>query len=207
MHTQLNNLKLSALRQANALRIPQFKNAQGQMAHKKPDGSDWSLGDWINATLGEMGEAANLLKKIRRGDYDLDFIRVELAKELADVMCYLDILAMQLDIDLSCSPEEEVTTLRQDRVVLKMTSKFGHIAQTMETIELARENNENPENDIYLMTSLALYFQELIMSIQELAKIMQINLGQAVIDKFNEVSVRVGSSIILSEQYAVDTSL
>jgi len=46
---------------------------------------------------GEAGEAANLVKKIRRGDY-VDIAAVE--KELADMICYADLLAYHLDIDL-----------------------------------------------------------------------------------------------------------
>lgn len=37
---------------------------------------------------GESGEVANLVKKLDRGDVDLDDIRKELAKELVDVLIY-----------------------------------------------------------------------------------------------------------------------
>jgi NTP pyrophosphatase (non-canonical NTP hydrolase) len=94
------SLTFEALRQANIARIPEFKNNQGEPAHKKPDGSDWSLGEWSNAVLGELGEAANLIKKIKRGDYSLEEKCEDLGKELADVQIYLDILALQAGIDL-----------------------------------------------------------------------------------------------------------
>ncbi len=94
-----DGLTFNTLRAANMARIPTFKNAKGELAHA-PDGSDWSLNDWATAVLGEIGEAANLLKKVRRGDFTLDEVRPELAKELADVQTYLDILAFRCGVDL-----------------------------------------------------------------------------------------------------------
>jgi len=96
----MSKLTFNALREANLARLPLFKNRRGGPAHSKPDGSDWCLAQWSNAVLGELGEAADLIKKIDRGDFSLAEIRVELAKELADVQCYLDILAFQAQIDL-----------------------------------------------------------------------------------------------------------
>jgi NTP pyrophosphatase (non-canonical NTP hydrolase) len=94
------SLTFAALREANIARLPQFKNRKGEPAHSEPDGSDWALSAWSNAVLGELGEAANLIKKIERGDMTLDEARGELAKEFADVQTYLDILAFRAGIDL-----------------------------------------------------------------------------------------------------------
>jgi NTP pyrophosphatase (non-canonical NTP hydrolase) len=209
MHTMLNKLDLTVFRQANRHRIPQFKNAQGLPAHSQPDGSDWSLGDWVNATLGEMGEASNLLKKIRRGDYTLEHIRPELAKELADVITYLDILAMQVNVDLTCMHEFDVQLCRQDRVVLKMTTNFGRASELFEQMEMAREAGETmDEHDMDLFRRhITFYFHEIVSALQELAKMVDVNLGQATIDKFNEVSIRVGSTIRLSENAYEDIAL
>ncbi len=93
-------LTFAALRQANLARIPLFKNAKGEQAHSQSDGSDWSLAEWCNAVCGELGEAANIIKKIGRGDFTLDEAREELAKEYADIVVYLDILAMRTGVDL-----------------------------------------------------------------------------------------------------------
>ncbi len=94
-------MNLHILRAANIIRLPQFKNAKGEPAHSKPDGSDWSLGEWSNAVLGELGEAANIIKKIQRGDISLEDARPALAKEFADVLTYLDILSYQAGVNLS----------------------------------------------------------------------------------------------------------
>lgn len=94
------SLDLAALREANKKRLPQFKNAKGEPAHSQPDGSDWALSAWCNAVLGELGEAANLIKKIERGDITLGEARAALGKEFADVLTYLDILAFRAGVDL-----------------------------------------------------------------------------------------------------------
>lgn len=105
-------MKFRTLREANMTRIPLFKNARGEIVHNA-DGSDWTLSQWSNAVLGELGEAANIIKKIERGDVALDdravaldpkhrgiSVRAALGKEFADVACYLDILAFRAGVDL-----------------------------------------------------------------------------------------------------------
>jgi len=98
--TKVNDLSFATLRLANELRLPKFKNGKGEPAHSEADGSDWSLNDWYTAAAGELGEAGNVLKKIRRGDYTIAEKHEHLADELADVVTYLDLLAKQCKIDL-----------------------------------------------------------------------------------------------------------
>lgn len=100
-------LSFETLREANKQRLPQFKNAKGEPSHTEPDGSDWSLNDWMTAVVGEIGGAASILKKVRRGDLTLDQARPELRREFADIVCYLDILAMQCGIELGASVRDK----------------------------------------------------------------------------------------------------
>lgn len=93
-------LTFDGLRSANTARVGHFKNGRGGPAHSKPDGSDWCLAQWCNAMTGEVGETANLIKKIERGDFTLEEKRGELAKELADVAIYLDLLAYRAGVNL-----------------------------------------------------------------------------------------------------------
>lgn len=93
-------MTFATLREANIVRLPRFKNKKGLPAHSKPDGSDWALSTWCNAVLGELGELANLIKKVERGDLTLDEAREAAGKECADVATYLDILAFRLGVDL-----------------------------------------------------------------------------------------------------------
>lgn len=95
-----SGLTFNILREANLIRLPLFKNARGEIAHSMKDGSDWSISDWVMAIVGELGELSNIFKKIKRGDYTQEEQQVEIAKELADVCTYLDILALQCGVNL-----------------------------------------------------------------------------------------------------------
>jgi len=96
----VQKLTFSDLRAANIARLPLFKNSKGVIAHAKPDGSDWTPAEWLEAVIGELGEYANERKKYRRGDRTLEEFNILARKELADVLIYLDLLAFQLGIDL-----------------------------------------------------------------------------------------------------------
>lgn len=69
--------------------------------------SSWSLSDWFTAILGELGEAANVAKKLNRerdgirGNKETaEELRAKLAAELADTFIYLDLLAQSAGVDL-----------------------------------------------------------------------------------------------------------
>lgn len=68
----------------------------------------WSTSDWFTAVMGELGEAANVAKKLNRvrdgipGNKETpEELQENLAGELADTFIYLDLLAQSLDINLS----------------------------------------------------------------------------------------------------------
>ena|SRR5579863_5682681 len=69
--------------------------------------SGWSMSDWFTAVMGELGEAANIGKKLNRvrdgipGNTETEpELRTKLADELADTFIYLDLLAQSQGIDL-----------------------------------------------------------------------------------------------------------
>lgn len=69
--------------------------------------SSWSLSDWLTATTGELGEAANIIKKLNRvrdgipgNKESAAELREKLADELADVAVYLDLLTQAAGFDL-----------------------------------------------------------------------------------------------------------
>jgi NTP pyrophosphatase (non-canonical NTP hydrolase) len=70
----------------------------------------WSLSDWMTATLGELGEAANVAKKLNRvrdgipGNRQSEAeLRAMLAREIADAFIYLDLMAQSCGIDLAAA--------------------------------------------------------------------------------------------------------
>jgi NTP pyrophosphatase (non-canonical NTP hydrolase) len=68
----------------------------------------WSTSEWMVAVLGELGEAANLLKKANRerdgvvgNSETIQEIRQKFRDELADTFIYLDLLAASAGVDLA----------------------------------------------------------------------------------------------------------
>lgn len=98
-----DGLTFNTLRRANIARLPCFRDNKGRVCHSEKDGSDWSPAQWLQAVVGELGEYANLRKKVERGDYTMAEAKPMLADELADVVIYLDILAEQLGVDLGAA--------------------------------------------------------------------------------------------------------
>lgn len=95
-----NNLTFAKLSRINRARSRQWMR-----------GKTWSLGEWMNALVGEVGECANYIKKISRidlgltgntkvEDVDRERLVAEARKELADIQLYLDLLAEQLAPDI-----------------------------------------------------------------------------------------------------------
>ena len=87
----LRSLNFKTLRIANVERCREFFKTC----------ADWTHADWMTATIGELGELANVLKKVKRGDLTIEEARPMLEKEIADVQAYLDLLAASLNIDLA----------------------------------------------------------------------------------------------------------
>jgi NTP pyrophosphatase (non-canonical NTP hydrolase) len=73
----------------------------------------WSTSDWITAIVGELGEAANVAKKLNRvrdgirGNKESEAeLRDSLRKELGDTFVYLDLLCQSLGFSVSDAATE-----------------------------------------------------------------------------------------------------
>lgn len=87
--------------------------------------NSWSLSDWMTATAGELGEAANIIKKLNRvrdgipGNKESEEeLRAMLADEIADVEIYLDLMTQAAGFDLE--------TIR-DAKFQKTSQKIGYV--------------------------------------------------------------------------------
>lgn len=92
-----------------------------------PDGfnhklEDWSTSDWFLAVQGELGEAANVAKKLNRvrdgipgNRQSPEELRKKMARELADTYIYLDLLCQREGIDLLASVTE-VFNLKSEEI-------------------------------------------------------------------------------------------
>ncbi len=87
--------------------------------------NSWSLSDWMTATAGELGEAANVIKKLNRvrdgipGNKESpEELRAMLEEELADVSIYLDLLAQAAGVNLEAAVEAKFA---------KTSAKIGYV--------------------------------------------------------------------------------
>lgn len=75
--------------------------------------SSWSTSDWFTAIMGELGEAANVAKKLNRvrdgipgNKKSAEELRDDLRKELGDVFVYLDLAAQSLGFNIGDAAKE-----------------------------------------------------------------------------------------------------
>lgn len=109
-----NSISFNELRKANVKRCEHVFHKLG----------DWTLTDWATALAGELGEACNIIKKLRRLDgadkaVDTPETRAELlnklAEELADTQIYLDLTAAAAGIDLGESTRAKFNLVSEQR--------------------------------------------------------------------------------------------
>lgn len=213
-----NGLTFNTLRGANVARLPEFKNKHGAPAHSQPDGSDWSPAQWLQATLGELGEFAQVridfeAGKLTRADY-----RMKAGKELADVVTYLDILARRCMDQLDTYTDEGVQKqghAAEDssaQILMRLLANLGAYANDRKKLE--RGDHTATEYSNLVEVSLAGVFDawselntfDMDSSFEpnkhpgdKVAKphAIGVDLGAATMSKFNEVSERVGSRVFV----------
>lgn len=104
-----------------------------------PTGDDWTLGDWSNAVCGEVGELANVVKKLRRheGGHATSYntpevaeLRARFAEEVADVLLYLDLLAWKAGV----TPAELRATLRDKFNLVSNAQGWDDLQWEMPTV-------------------------------------------------------------------------
>lgn len=73
----------------------------------------WSASDWMTALVGELGEAANVIKKLNRvrdgvpgNKQSEQELRDQLRKELGDTFVYLDLLCQSLGFSVADAATE-----------------------------------------------------------------------------------------------------
>lgn len=88
-------------------------SAENRTRCEAPDGFNhplqaWSLSDWMTAALGELGEAANIAKKLNRvrdgirGNTESEAeLRERFGNEVADTLIYLDLLVQSQGLRLA----------------------------------------------------------------------------------------------------------
>lgn len=199
-------LTFLGLRNANAARLPLFKNKHGAPAHSKADGSDWSPAQWFEALIGELGELAQVRMNYELGLLSEEEFVLEVSKELADVQTYLDLLAQRiLDVThytVGGKPDSA-------QILLLLISQIGRYAN--ESKKFTRGDNTG-EQFVKLRGSLLEEASQTLGDLRwcpaqgrhhwDVCKPNKtgVSLAAATISKFNEVSDRVGCVVRLSAE-------
>jgi len=197
------SLTFGALRIANALRLPQFKNKHGGLAHSTQDGSDWSPAQWFMAVLGEMGEWARVRLMYESGALTREEYEAKCAKELADIATYLDILARRsLDIT-EPTPAGWAGAAEHILAAIANVGEYANERKKCErgdiTFAELKKHNDKLFAGIYALERLAtLDMQQSQASKVVVAHSEGVDLDAAIIAKFNEVSRRVNSDVFMS---------
>ena len=83
--------------------------------------SSWSTSDWMTAMVGEVGEAANVVKKLNRvrdgvpgNKVSADELRAMLRRELGDVFIYLDLMAQSCGFNIADAAIEVFNAKSED---------------------------------------------------------------------------------------------
>lgn len=194
------HLTFNTLRVANALRLPQFKNKHGRAAHEKADGSDWTPAQWLQALIGELGEWATVRLQFEAGELTAEEYAVKSAKELADVQTYLDIMAMRsLDITTTAHKFSPPNILMQFIAAL---GEYANVRKKWDRKDLdikqytgeSRSFMDRASGFFYLLSRSILDDNDQEVTFPHLHGV---DLGEATVLKFNEVTERVGSTVFI----------
>lgn len=201
-------LTFANLRAANLARLPLFKNSKGGAAHSTKDGSDWSPAQWLQAALGELGEYATEREMFEQGFSTFGAYANAARKELADVATYLDILAARsFDFPSRVVPEADWTPAQHLQSLIGILGTYAN----------ARKKFERGDDSLEAYMSYAgLLFVRASDRLASLAAAATatpraawgditnphgtgVDLGAAVVEKWNIVSERVGCGLFMDD--------
>lgn len=192
-------LTFDLLRIANRNRLPQFKNSKGEPAHSTNDGHDWNPAQWLQAVVGELGEYAEVRMHYENGQISYRTYCEKATKELADVQIYLDILALRAFDTIDTSTSNDCAQVLQTFI-----AHLGNYANNRKKFE--RGDIDWDEFDGRRQTNI-LHIDTLMDALLSGSNrpptpvlkphAVGVDLGRATIDKFNEVSDRVGANVKL----------
>lgn len=201
-------LSFDTLRVANMRRVGKFKTRDGKPAHVRSDGSDWDFSMWLMATIGELGELAEVRLKYEHGLITRDQYEKDVANELADVVTYMDLMAMRaLD-----EPTDELQPMGESTIIMHITASLGLIANAAKKF-VRGDLNKGDYLDLKESMMDRLLSQVRALSISRgnqpkapLVGAHGVNLGEAVYRKFNEVSARVKAGVtIMADRITVQS--
>lgn len=195
------SLSFTNLRSANVARLPEFKNCHGAQAHSHHDGSDWTPAQWFQAWVGEVGEFAQVRCDFESGKISGNTYAQLAAKELPDSVIYQDLLALRaLDVVQKGDKEDDAQKF------MRAMAGIGSYANARKKFDRGDIDQASFSDQAYLFLEPAIRVLEELMAWADQTDSRKnpvvlpgpgIDLGSAVIDKFNETSIKVGVNVFL----------
>lgn len=219
-------LTFAVLRDANMRRLPTFRNAQGQLSHTLPNGADWSLNDWFTALVGGCGELEEELLD-PTGEIDisdasdaiadvaiyLDLLALQVGAEFEAELTELfaaPFWASRGAKPLRLASFEDLSALislihygRQapthpDRsfwsLADTLAAMFGQVGRLGNVLKKLRRGDVPARS---LDKEIAGRLSGILINLGSLARRLGIDLGAAIVRKFNATSDKVGSPVRL----------
>lgn len=191
----MTDLTFQALRDANVKRLPLFKNPQGVSLHA---GKDWNLDDWIVAVGGEVGEMCNLIKKLRRQDRPTSDLHPLIADEIADSVIYLDLLMFHLETTPllgDCRVDQNPDSFSKILCYCLECSPAELSVMCLKSLGSIAEVAVSPQD--FRIRRVTYFARRLMVELACLCRVMGIDLSEAIIDKFNRTSDKIGVDVHL----------
>lgn len=182
----------------NRLTIPQLRKANvARCIDSFHPIESWSPFDWAVAAAGEAGEALNALKKLRRGDGDAKAV----VHELADFVIYTDLLYARIGVpaDALAWPKHFPAGPRRfDQAIVKLSWASNHLLDVCEKFS----TNASSQAWTWETRGWPLRWSRVCKPAFTIAASIGSDLTDAIVEKFDIVSDRVGSAVKLGAKEA-----
>lgn len=206
-------MDFETLRAANTKRLPQFKNRHGQPAHSTTDGHDWSPAQWFCAMLGELGETAEVMLEMRARTISAAEYGEKIFREIPDIQIYLDLFAKRC-LDITPSTFQIGSQPSVSWALVALVGKLGLFANARKKLDrgdftLAEYQPWADALQLTIYTTLEYLFNTTdkpgpFIDDKVINVGSGIDLGAATVQKFNEVSERVGSNVFISNSGVIE---
>jgi len=165
-----------------------------------------------NELTGETGEACNIIKKLDREKLGIRGSRAtpdQLAEELADVIICADLVGATLSVDLAAAviharPREwaYIDTLDPAGGLSFLGNLLGRcVGEVNRLLDLIARRDLQPESDdgsAWLYGGKGAALARVCLVVEKIASLASIDLDDAVIDKFNATSRKVGLTTMMA---------
>jgi hypothetical protein len=158
----------------------------------------------MQALVGELGELARVRVQYEAGELSYEDYVIEARKEIADVQCYLDLLASRV-----LDKVEPHQGLDASTNLMRLVADLGEYANWRKKLE--RGDIDAERFAAVGLTKLSAVEHELstlpsannTLPVVSEAHSDGVDLGAATRDKFNEVSRRVGAKVFITAEDVV----